>query len=252
MDRELYNFGATIEWAGNSYTNSSSRRGRIPSIVVSHISEGSFNSCRSWFTSPNNYGSSSHFLVGRDGRVIQFVDIRECAWTNGLSKRNIPKAKSALIRSINCSPNWYSVTIEFAGVFSKTRGKLTKAQLKSSILLHRYIIAYVKDEYKYDIIPDRKHIMGHYEISNRKPNCPGKLYPFTKLIEGLQPEQKEQVLKMSDLRKILEIKECKWADPEIDLAIEYGLLTQNHKSDEIVTLGVLMTILNRMYEKFDK
>ena len=69
---------------------------------------------------------------------------------------------------------------------------------------------------------------------------------------SINKKKKEQVLTMEDLRKALEIKECKWADTEIDLAIEYGLLTQDHKSDEIVTLGVLMTILNRMYEKFNQ
>ena len=252
MNKESKEFGDSIKWVGNSYTNKSSRRNHTPKMICNHITEGTTGSCVNWFTSGSNYVSSAHFLVAKNGTVYQFVDIEDAAWTNGLARKNIHKSTSALVRSINCSPNWYSVTVEHAGVWSSTKGKLTKAQLKASIMLEKYIIAYVEDTYKHTIEADREHILGHYEISPvRKVNCPGQKFQFKELIEGIN-KKKEQVLKMSDLRKILEIKECKWADPEIDLAIEYGLLTQDHKSDEIVTLGVLMTILNRMYEKFNQ
>jgi len=251
MNKELQEWAKeNIKFVGNSYTNQSGRRGCVPIIIVDHITEGSCSSCVNWFTSAGNYISSAHFLVCKSGKIFQFVEIEKCAWANGLAKKNIYKATSKVVRSMKVSPNWKSVTVEHEGIYNQTYGALTSLQLASTIKLHEYIIAYVKDAYGHTIKDDRDHIIGHCEVSpSRKPNCPGKLYPFTKVIEGLNKKE-EKVLTMSDIRKILGMKDVSdWGDPEIIKAQENGLLLGKHKSDEIVQLGTLMTILNRMYEK---
>lgn len=176
-----------IEWRGNEHTNFSSREGNIPIIIVNHVVDGSAESCDSWFRTNKNNQSSAHFLVTFKGEIKQYVRIEDMAWANGLKLFNIPKAKSALIRSKNINPNLYSVSIEHEG---KT-GQLTKEQFQATRWLHRYICDNVKDKWKYEIIMDREHILGHCEIDPlRKPNCPGKDFPWERLIKELQNESK--------------------------------------------------------------
>ncbi|MBD2863134.1 peptidoglycan recognition protein family protein [Paenibacillus oceani] len=74
-----------IKFAGNQYTNSSSRDGHIPKLIVDHISAGSWSSLLSWFTSPNNKGSSSNFGVSKKGDIVCFVPIERMAWANGIN-----------------------------------------------------------------------------------------------------------------------------------------------------------------------
>ena len=238
-----------IEFVGNSYTNQSGRRGCVPIIIVDHITEGSCSSCINWFTSTGNYVSSAHFLVCKSGKVFQFVEIERCAWANGLAKKNIYKATSKVVRSMKVSPNWKSVTVEHEGIYNQTYGALTSLQLASTIKLHEYIIAYVKDAYGHTIKDDRDHIIGHCEVSpSRKPNCPGKLYPFTKVIEGLNKKE-EKVLTMEDLRKALGISKNEWSEKYIDQCKELGLISGSHKTDELLTFGIFSVVMVNLYKK---
>ena len=176
-----------IKFVGNSKTNKSSRRGYIPQMIVNHISEGSISSMINWFTSPNNTGSSAHFGVSKKGEIYQFVKIEDCAWTNGLTS-GIENATAELVRQKgkDINPNWYSVSIEHEGVYKETKGALTPEQLEATKMLHKYIIAYVKDKYGYEIEPSRKTIVGHFEIDKKeRPNCPGQLFPFQEIIDFL-------------------------------------------------------------------
>ena len=176
-----------IKFVGNSKTNKSDRRRRIPEMIVNHISEGSMSSMINWFTSPNNTGSSAHFGVSKKGEIYQFVAIEDCAWANGLTS-GIENATSELVlrRGKDVNPNWYSVSIEHEGVWAETKGSLTPAQLEATKQLHKYIIAYVKDKYGYEIEPSRKTIVGHFEIDKKeRPNCPGELFPFDEIISYL-------------------------------------------------------------------
>lgn len=176
-----------IRFVGNSYTNKSSRRNRIPKIIVEHISEGSMASMINWFTSPNNKDSSAHFGVSKKGEIYQFVAIEDCAWANGLTS-GIENATAELVlkRGGSINPNWYSVSIEHEGIWSETQGKLTSEQFEATKELHRYIIEYIKDKYGYVIEPSRKTIIGHFEIDRKqRPNCPGQLFPFREIIDYL-------------------------------------------------------------------
>ncbi len=176
-----------IKFVGNSKINKSSRRGYIPQMIVNHISEGSISSMINWFTSPNNTGSSAHFGVSKKGEIYQFVKIEDCAWANGLTS-GIENATAELVlkKGKDVSPNWYSVSIEHEGVWAETKGALTPEQLEATKMLHKYIIAYVKDKYGYEIEPSRKTIVGHFEIDKKeRPNCPGQLFPFQEIIDFL-------------------------------------------------------------------
>lgn len=172
-----------IEFKGNSYTNSSPRDGIVPVMIVNHVTSGTGSSAHNWFTSPNNKVASAHFLVWEDGRVTQYVDIKEMAWANGLTTDRIPKAKSSYVRSRpNTNPNKYSISIEHAGY----TGELTEAQFNATVALQKYIISEVKRIWGVTIPVNRTHIVGHFEVDPiRKPNCPGPKYPWSRLMKAL-------------------------------------------------------------------
>lgn len=172
-----------IDFRGTGNTNSSSRNGVKPVAIVDHVVAGSGSSCDSWFRSSGNGVSSAHFLVWEDGRVTQYVDIRKMAWANGLSIDRISKAKSSLVRSKPATnPNLYTISIEHAGF----TGKLTDAQLSSSIKLHQWLRDEVKRIFGNALSLDRTHVIGHFEIDpTRKPNCPGPQFPWDALIKGI-------------------------------------------------------------------
>ena len=55
---------------------------RARKAVVIHINEGGFESSIAYML---RMGTSAHFEVGRDGRLVQMVNVQDSAWCNGLS-----------------------------------------------------------------------------------------------------------------------------------------------------------------------
>jgi N-acetylmuramoyl-L-alanine amidase len=181
-----------IVWAGNAHTNKSSRDGHVPDMIVDHISQGSLSSMVSWFTSSGNNVSSAHFGVGKKGEVRQFVAIEDMAWGNGLrtdgkTTPHVGQSTLTVVKSRpKVNPNKYTISIEHEGIWEQTKGELTNAQLAATIMLHEYIIEYIKDKWGKDIPVDRNHIVGHYEVAPvTKPFCPGERFPFNTIVGQL-------------------------------------------------------------------
>lgn len=53
--------------------------GNFPRLMVEHIMQGTLEGTDSWFHNPDSR-VSAHFGVGRDGRIIQWVDTGDQAW----------------------------------------------------------------------------------------------------------------------------------------------------------------------------
>ncbi|GAA1901738.1 hypothetical protein GCM10009716_09460 [Streptomyces sodiiphilus] len=83
--------------------------GNRPRVQITHIIVGTLMGADSWFRNPDAR-VSSHFGVGRDGRVLQWVDTADTAWANR-------------------SANSYSVSVENEGT---TGDALTAAQLQAN------------------------------------------------------------------------------------------------------------------------
>jgi N-acetylmuramoyl-L-alanine amidase len=171
--------------------NKALRGANIPDLIVDHIADGTYQGTIGWEQTPapkNPDQVSSHFIIGRDGEVTQMVEIPQCAWTQGLPLNLIQKATLPIVRQRGINPNVYCVSIEHEGFYAQTHGTLTDAQLAASIEVHKFIISEVKRIYGTTIPADRNHIVGHYEINPvNKPNCPGELFPFDKIIAALNP-----------------------------------------------------------------
>lgn len=169
--------------------NKSSRNGHIPDLIVCHITDGAYDGTIEWEQNPDSE-VSSHFIIARDGRVVQMVDINQCAWTQGLSASLISQATLKVVRDRGVNPNDYCVSIEHEGFYEKTKGALTDAQLASTIEVIKFIISEVKRIYGIDIPVNRQHIVGHCEINPiNKEQCPGELFPFERIIAAINKKE---------------------------------------------------------------
>lgn len=135
------------------------RKGEKPEIIVLHISTDSLASCDSWFETPESQ-ASSHYIVGLNGEIHQYVKEEDGAWGNG--PRVNPTSKIILSKP-DVNPNLYSISIEHEG---KDLSKGTEIQKQTSAELVYEI------SNRWNIPLDRDHVIGHYEIKASKPDCP--------------------------------------------------------------------------------
>lgn len=139
------------------------RKGKFPvDCIVIHVTEGNAASVRSWFHNPNAE-VSSHYMVQKDGTVVQFVGEEDTAWGNG----RVEGATAQLVKEREGSnPNWWTISIENEG---NGHEELTDPQRAALYELIRDI-----QSRHSRITTDRTHIVGHHEIYKPKP-CPGAI-----------------------------------------------------------------------------
>jgi len=182
------------------------RNGHKPEAVVIHISAGSLTSMDNWFQTPGS-GASSHYGIGKEGSIHQYVEEINGAWTNGLRWINgvaydskgravNPTAKIVLAKA-GVNPNYYTITIENEGLDLSNH---TEIQLKTLIELIRDICG------RYNILMDRDHILGHFEIDPlNRPFCPSPDHSIMDEIVSLCNTQQEQMVAVPK-RLLLELK----------------------------------------------
>ncbi len=168
------------------------RNKQVPIIITCHRTCGSFDGAVSWLCNKESQ-ASSHFVVAKDGRVTQLVEIQDTAWCNGTSttSSNSKYYKNSKLKAVNSrsdNANSYTVSIEFEGQ-SNENGELTEVQLNTGVELVKFIVSEVKRIYGTDIVISKETLVGHCDITPQwKPNCPGKLFPFEKMIERVNVE----------------------------------------------------------------
>ena len=165
------------------------RQGHTPDIIACHITEGSFEGAVSWITNPTSR-VSYHFVVARDGRVVQAVDIADTAWsngtTNGASNNSNQHSRLEAVRNRNINANLYTVSIGFEGRHHEKEGDLSAAQCLAAVQLITHIRDEVHQRFGVSIPFNRQSIVGHSDITPRwKPNCPGHRFPFDEIISQL-------------------------------------------------------------------
>ncbi|MEW9672869.1 N-acetylmuramoyl-L-alanine amidase [Ammoniphilus sp. 3BR4] len=172
-----------IEWKPSPHFTPNVRQkpnGKIPTpLIVLHTMAGSLTGTLAHFQYPNTK-VSSHYGIGKKGEIHQYVQEKDGAWTNGRVLQ--PTSKQIIQRGGN--PNLYTITIEFEG---KDRGgSIDEPQYQAGLWLIRHIAS------RWNIPLTRDYIIGHYEIDRvNKENCPGPLFPWTKLMNDLQSPQRQ-------------------------------------------------------------
>lgn len=159
-----------IEFKGSP--NRSARRVPITAIVIHHTGSLNIEGTIEWFSRQSS-GVSAHYVVGRDGRIVQMVRETDVAWHAGTSwmrpdlaqlNPNDPRAEKGV--------NAFSIGIELVGTNDSgfTDRQLAALYMLLEILVRRYRIA-----------PER--IVGHAQIApGRKidPDGYDKQFPWQK------------------------------------------------------------------------
>lgn len=175
--------------------NFSSREGQKVLAVCVHITDGDTRSVIQTFTNPKTQ-VSSHYLVCRNGDIIQFVEESQSAWGSG--KKVNPTAKIVLER-LGLNPNIFLIQVENECMSNQD---LTEIQYVTSGKLLGEICL------RHGIPLDQEHIIPHHSIRSDKL-CPG-IISISKLIGLAQsPPQISEIselkIKISLLQKILEL-----------------------------------------------
>lgn len=251
-----------IVWKGNEHTNSSSREGYVPFVIVDHISSGTMESMDNWFTDPGNGVSSAHFGVAKDGHIHQYVAMERMAWANGISQEQLPLATAKVVHDMGVNPNLYSVSIEHEGY----DGDLTEAQFQASVWLHAHIRDTIMGQWGKYFPLDAYHVIGHFQINPvQKANCPGPLFPWDRLyaalaeidqggdrqmeellnrlsaLEAANQSLQQRVAQLEGLERLSAVPD--WAQPSVNKAVAQGLIdTPEGGSYDFYRL---LTVLNR-------
>lgn len=155
--------------------------------ICDHIMQGYMAGTYARFNNPAEE-VSAHFGVSRKGNVVQYVALDRWAYANGIMQNpdlSIPwlaKCYADGVEANQTNPNRRTISIEHEGFSSGSiDAGLTETQFQSTVKLHHWIMQQFPS-----ILPDRKHIIGHYQITGGdRANCPGPLFPWLRLIQEL-------------------------------------------------------------------
>jgi hypothetical protein len=138
-----------VTWAppgGRNFTPALHRK--ITTIVIHVTDGGSLTGNVSWLIDQKSE-ASAHYVVSRDGEIVQLVPLHDIAWHSG-----------------NKAVNAHSIGIEHVGETYDPAG-FPATQYQSSARLVAWLAR------RYDIPIDRTHIIGHADVPD--PFHPGEL-----------------------------------------------------------------------------
>jgi N-acetylmuramoyl-L-alanine amidase len=142
------------------------RRKPITALVIHYTASLFIESTINWFTRKES-SVSAHYVVGRDGRVVQMVREEDVAWHAGRSAMG-PSEKPPREPNVND----FSIGIELVGTMDSG---FTDRQLASFYELLAQLVV------KYRIMPER--VVGHLHVSpGRKidPDGVDQQFPWSK------------------------------------------------------------------------
>lgn len=132
----------------------------LSTLVLHHTAMDEDEKCISLFLDPSSF-VSSHFLVGRDGRLYQFVSLEHRAWHAGASYLH---GRSVLNRS--------SIGVEITG--DGNRIPFTRAQIETVARLTGVLTAQFGLEVPW--------IAGHEHVAPGRKVDPGVLFPWNEIV----------------------------------------------------------------------
>ncbi len=159
------------------------RQGYKIVAIVNHITAGLMPGTLNWLLNPTAK-VSAHYLVTKNGRIIQMVADEDTAFAVG----SVNNPTWPLYDGSN--PNNYTLSIEHEALAGEG---LSEQQYQASLALHWMLIS------KWQIPVDRDHIIGHYRLDSiNRQNDPGSNFPW----EGLLSDLKLKLLAQADLAAV--------------------------------------------------
>jgi N-acetyl-anhydromuramyl-L-alanine amidase AmpD len=141
----------TLTWVRGqgSYTEASrTPKAHTITTIVIHATDGGSLLGNIWWLSGGHSHASAHYVIARDGSIVQLVHLSDIAWHSG-----------------NAQVNRHSIGIEHVGETYDPNG-FTVDEYRSSARLVAWLVR------RYDIPVDRTHIIGHSQVPD--PNHPGE------------------------------------------------------------------------------
>ena len=139
--------------------NFGSRDGNPIKYICVHISAGTLSSMDNTFANPTSE-VSANYGIGLNGEIHQYVDDDKVAWANG----GVLNPTAQIVKdNLWVNQNKISLSVENEGY---DLGKAPESQLNALVELIRTLAT------KYGIPLDRTHIIGHREVTTKKPTCP--------------------------------------------------------------------------------
>lgn len=134
-----------------SPNNGGARRKPISAIVIHYTASMNIEGTLTWFMSQQSH-VSAHYVVGRDGRVVQMVQDDHVAWHAGRSamRPDLPDGDSRKEPNVNS----FSLGIELVGTADSG---FTDSQMASLYTLLEVLVS------RYRILSDR--VVGHLHIA---------------------------------------------------------------------------------------
>lgn len=178
-----------------------------PVGICLHTMVGTLKGTDSWFRNPKAR-ASSHYGIGLNGKVYQWVKESDRAWAQGSVYR--PTARLVKDRPKK-NPNTYLISIEH-------EDKLLPHKVKRTTKMYKATAKLVADICKRHKIPiARTRIIGHREIYAKK-SCPGNL----------------------DINKIVKMaKEMSKPKPKVDPCLKYKDKAQNLAKLRVIDARVI-------------
>ena len=138
---------------------------------------------------------SPNDVIDINGDIYHLVSYDDAAYCNGTQTTDPNKklyyknATSKLVKSRKANANFFTYSVEFVHC---AKGDITEAQIQAVIwLLKNRIIPHAKSK-GVDFKVDRDHVIGHCEIDPAgRSFCPGKNFPYDRIIKGVLAEEKE-------------------------------------------------------------
>lgn len=131
----------------------------VSALILHHTSEETDEDCIALFQKPESL-VSSHFLVGRDGRLYQFVSLEHRSWHAGVS---LLHGRPSLNRT--------SIGVEISGDGNKE--PFTPAQIETTIRVVGILTS------MFDL--KAPWIAGHQHIAPDRKDDPGELFPWNEV-----------------------------------------------------------------------
>lgn len=142
------------------------RRKPVSALIVHYTGSVTLDSIVGWFARPES-AMSAHYVVGRDGKVVQMVKEEDVAWHAGRSAM-FPNEKPPREPNVND----FSIGVELVGTMDSG---FTDRQLASFYELLAQLVA------KYRIPPER--VVGHCHIAPGRRQDPDGVdgqFPWSK------------------------------------------------------------------------
>jgi hypothetical protein len=146
------------EWVPWKYTDAAGRQTyykglNAPVAVVLHVMQGYLSTAREWALT-GHYGASWHFSVGRDGTVLQHLELADGGYHAGIPG-NALAPTWALWRGHSENVNHYTIGVEHEGFAG---AQYTQPQMAASRELCRWLSKTL------GIFLDRDHFTHHGSI----------------------------------------------------------------------------------------